>query len=357
MKSTDMQFGLFLTSAVVDGIDDAGALQLSLDSAQLAESLGYDHVWVAEHHFMDASVCSSALTLAAFLLGRTKRIRVGTAVVPAPLVHPITLAEQVAILDQVSGGRLHLGLGRGGYTLDYDVLSVSTERWTVGVEATVAAVVNALSTTGATSKNKLFPYESVTVRPRPRTQPHPPVYVATGTSEAVEVAACLRLPLQFYFYADTEARVRTIQQYQHFAQEHGWDGDVDHLHVVPCLVEDDEASARERMSAGMTDWLNSGNHPRLNDPKLDLDTRAQQITDFAPQVIEQSPIGPPDLVIEWLEAFNDITGARNIALHMEPVGDRDVTLRSICRFASDVAPRLSISGPRARTIEDTAARS
>ncbi|MCY3733305.1 MAG: LLM class flavin-dependent oxidoreductase, partial [Chloroflexi bacterium] len=225
-----MRFGLFLTNGVFDGIDDAAALQLSLDTAQLAESAGYDHLWVAEHHFMDASVCSSALTLAAFLLGRTERIRVGTAVVLAPLVHPITLSEQVAILDQVSGGRLDLGLGRGGYSLDYDVLSVSTERWTAGVEATVAALVDALSATRTTSKNQLFPYESVKVRPRPRTQPHPPVYVATGTSEAVEVAARLRLPLQFYFYADTESRVQTIQRYRGFAEAHGWDGEIDHLH-------------------------------------------------------------------------------------------------------------------------------
>ncbi|MYA02036.1 MAG: LLM class flavin-dependent oxidoreductase [Chloroflexi bacterium] len=356
MGSIAVRFGLFLTNGLFDGIDDSAALQLSLDSAQLAESLGYEHLWVAEHHFMDASVCSSALTLAAFLLGWTERIRVGTAVVLAPLVHPITLAEQVAILDQVSGGRLDLGLGRGGYSLDYDVFAVPTERWTEGVEPSVAAVVDALSNATVSCENSLFPYESVSVRPRPQTQPHPPVYVATGTAEAVEVAARLRLPLQFYFYADTESRVQTIQQYRGFAQKHGWDGDVDHLHVIPCLVEDDEASARERMSAGMISWLNSGNHPRLNDPELDLETRALQLADFAPQVIDQSPIGPPDVVIEWLEAFHRATGARNIALHMEPLGDSDGTLRSIRRFASDVAPHLRISGRRDRPIEDTTHR-
>ncbi|MYC00505.1 MAG: LLM class flavin-dependent oxidoreductase, partial [Chloroflexi bacterium] len=239
-----MQIGLFLNNGVFEHVNDAAALQLSVDSARLAESLGYDRLWVTEHHFIDFGVCSQALTLAGYLLGLTQRIRVGTAVVLAPLVHPITLAEQAAILDQVSGGRLDLGLGRGGYSLDYDVLSVPTERWSVGIEAIVTAVVDALSNRGVTSENELFPYQSVTVRPRPRTQPHPPVYVATATPEAVEVAARLRLPLQFYFAADTESRVKTIEQYRGFAQEHGWDGDIDHLHAIPCLVEDDEASAR-----------------------------------------------------------------------------------------------------------------
>ena len=350
-----MQFGLLLTNAVFDGVDDGAALQHSLDSARLAEALGYDRLWVAEHHFMDASVCSSALTLAGFLLGLTQRIRVGTALVLAPLVHPITLAEQVAILDQVSGGRLDLGLGRGGYSLDYDVVSVPTERWSVGIESMVTAVVDALSSTKATSEHELFPYRSITVRPRPRTRPHPPVYVATATSEAIEVAARLRLPLQFYFYADTEMRVQTIQQYRAIAQQHGWDGEIDHLHAVPCLVEDDEALARERMSAGMTAWLLSGNHPRLNDPELDLESRAEQLSDLAPQVIAQSPIGPPTRVIEWFKEFNRVTGARNFALHMEPLGEHAGTLRSIRRFAAEVAPHLRSGRRDAREVSRAAA--
>lgn len=335
-----MQVGLFLNNGVFDGVGDAAALQLSIDSAQLAESLGYDRLWVTEHHFIDFGVCSQALTLAGFLLGLTQRIRVGTAVVLAPLVHPITLAEQVAILDQVSGGRLDLGLGRGGYSLDYDVLSVATERWSVGIEATVTAVIDALSRTDVTSENELFPYQSVTVRPRPHTQPHPPVYVATATPEAVEVAARLRLPLQFYFAADTASRVKTIEQYRGFAHEYGWDGDIDHLHSIPCLVEDDEASARDRISAGMLASFNTGNHPGLQDPDLDLSERAEMTPALVAGVIGQSPVGPPERVIEWFDEFIVATGARNFALYMEPLGEPQATLESIHRFAADVMPQL-----------------
>jgi len=335
-----MQFGLFLNNGVFESVDDAPALQLSVDSARLAESLGYDRLWVTEHHFIDFGVCSQALTLAGYLLGLTQRIRVGTAVVLAPLVHPITLAEQAAILDQVSGGRLDLGLGRGGYSLDYEVLSVPTERWSVGIEAIVMAVVDALSNRGVTSDNELFPYQSVTVRPRPRTQPHPPVYVATATPEAVEVAARLRLPLQFYFAADTESRVKTIEQYRGFAQEQGWDGDIDHLHSIPCLVEDDEASARKRMSAGMLASFNTGNHPGLQDPDLDLSERAAMTPALVAGVIGQSPVGPPGQVVDWFDDFITATGARNVALYMEPLGEPQATLESIRRFAVDVMPRL-----------------
>ena len=335
-----MQLGLFLNNGVFDGVDDAAALQLSVDSARLAEKLGYDQLWVTEHHFIDFGVCSQALTLAGYLLGLTQRIRVGTAVVLAPLVHPITIAEQVAILDQVSGGRLDLGLGRGGYSLDYEVLSVPTERWSVGIEATLLAVIDALSNTGVSSEHELVPYPSVTVRPRPRTRPHPPIYVATATAEAVEVAARLRLPLQFYFAADTESRVKTIEQYRGFAQEHGWDGDIAHLHAIPCLVEEDESSARERMSAGLLASFNTGNHPGLQDPDLDLSKRAEMTPALVAGVIGLSPVGPPERVIEWFDAFIAATGARNFALYMEPIGDPEATLHSISRFAADVMPAL-----------------
>ena len=207
-----MDVGLFLNNGAFERVDDAAALRLSVESAQLAEALGYDRLWVTEHHFIDFGVCSQAMTLAGFLLGMTQRIRVGTAVVLAPLVHPITIAEQTAVLDQASGGRFDLGLGRGGYSLDYEVLSVPTQRWSAGIEVTLLAVIEALSQTNVSSEHELFPYRDVTVRPRPLTQPHPPIYVATSTSEAVQVAARLRLPLQFYFAADVESRVKTIEQ-------------------------------------------------------------------------------------------------------------------------------------------------
>lgn len=335
-----MQIGLFLNNGVFDGVDDSAALQLSIESAKLAESLGYDRLWVTEHHFIDFGVCSQALTLAGYLLGLTSRIRVGTAVVLAPLVHPITIAEQAAILDQASGGRLDLGLGRGGYSLDYEVLSVPTERWSVGIESTLLAVIDALSNTDVSSDHELFPYQSVTVRPRPRTQPHPPIYVATATAEAVEVAARLRLPLQFYFAADTESRVKTIEQYRGCAEEHGWDGEIDHLHAIPCLVDEDESSARARMSAGLLASFNTGNHPGLQDPNLDLSERAEMTPALVDSVIGQSPIGPPERLIEWLDEFIAATGGRNFALYMEPIGDPQATLASIERFAIDVMPRL-----------------
>jgi alkanesulfonate monooxygenase SsuD/methylene tetrahydromethanopterin reductase-like flavin-dependent oxidoreductase (luciferase family) len=70
-------------------------------------------VWLAEHHFMSYGICPSAVTLAAYVLGATRRVAVGTAVSVLSTVHPVALAEQAALLDQVSAGRFRLGGGPG----------------------------------------------------------------------------------------------------------------------------------------------------------------------------------------------------------------------------------------------------
>lgn len=339
-----MQIGLFLNSGVFEGVGDAAALQLTVDSARLAESLGYDRLWVTEHHFMDFGVCSQALTLAGYLLGLTQRVRVGTAVVLAPLVHPVTLAEQVGLLDQVSGGRLDLGLGRGGYGLDYDAFGVPPERWSVEVEATIRTLIDLLSQTDVSSEREHVAFRPVTVRPRPRTMPHPPIYVASTSEPSIAEAARRRLPLQFHFPQDTESRVKIIEQYRDCAREHGWNGDADHLHAIPCLVDDDESSARERMTAGMRASFHSGDHPLLPEAEAQHGARSMDYDAVAAGVTAQSPIGPPNRVLEWLEEFIAATGARNLSLYIGPLGDPDGTLLSIRRFAAEVAPQLKSRG-------------
>ena len=339
-----MQVGLFLNNGVFDGVDDGAALQLTLDAVSLAESAGYDQVWVTEHHFIEFGICSSAITLAGFLLGRTERIRVGTAVTLAPLWHPVALAEQVALLDQASGGRLEIGLGRGGYGLDYDAFGVPPERWSAEVEATVCTLIDLLSQTDVSSDSEHFPFPKLTVRPRPRTRPHPPIYVASANEGSIAEAARRRLPLQFHFPMDAATRVKIIEQYRERARQHGWDGDADHLHAIPCLVDDDESSARERMTAGMRASFHSGDHPLLPVAEAQHGARSMDYDAVATGVIGQSPIGPPERVLEWLEEFIAATGARKFAFYMEPLGDPQATLRSISRFAEDVLPRLRSMG-------------
>src|SRR3989442_15704513 len=102
------------------------------DAAVTAERAGLDSVWIAEHHFITSGVCPSAVAFAANVLGRTGRITVGTAVSMLSNRHPVALAEETALLDHLSGGRFHLGVGRGGPWVDLEVFGTGPPRYDQG---------------------------------------------------------------------------------------------------------------------------------------------------------------------------------------------------------------------------------
>ncbi|MGK5558291.1 LLM class flavin-dependent oxidoreductase [Actinomadura kijaniata] len=123
-----MRFGVFLLAARFPGEDDAAALERTVRAAVLAERVGFDDVWVAEHHFMTYGVVPSAAAFAGHLLGLTRRVHVGTAVSVLSNQHPVALAEQAAMLSLVSGGRFRVVTpdlrGFGGSLLGDDEPSI-----------------------------------------------------------------------------------------------------------------------------------------------------------------------------------------------------------------------------------------
>ena len=98
---SDRTFGLFLNMGANLAPTTAGVFDLTLREADAAEQLGYDELWVTEHHFIRFGINPSALTTAGFLLGRTERIRVGTAVTLSPLLHPVEMAERSATVGEL----------------------------------------------------------------------------------------------------------------------------------------------------------------------------------------------------------------------------------------------------------------
>src|SRR6059058_5197753 len=100
-----MRVGVFVLAGRFPGQDDGVALRRARDAVVAAEAAGFDDAWVAEHHFMSYGTCPSAITFAAHALGSTSRIGIGTAVSVLSTAHPVALAEQAALLDQVAEGR------------------------------------------------------------------------------------------------------------------------------------------------------------------------------------------------------------------------------------------------------------
>src|SRR4029077_2630982 len=104
-----------------------------VEMSQAAESLGFRNVWLAEDHFSTYGYLSRPVQLATYIAAKTTRLRVGTAVIVVPLHHPLLIAEEIAMLDVLSGGRAGIGLGRGYQRYEFErfglKLDADGQRW------------------------------------------------------------------------------------------------------------------------------------------------------------------------------------------------------------------------------------
>lgn len=161
----------------------------ALERIEIMDRGGFDAVWLAEHHFTTFSVCPSVHMLGTLAAARTKRLRIGTAVSLAALYHPLRLAEEVALLDMLSGGRVNWGAGRGFAPTEFNAFGVpmaeSAERFREAVEIVLRAwTQERLDFHGAH-----FKFENIEVMPKPMQRPHPPVWMAATSEPAIDWAA------------------------------------------------------------------------------------------------------------------------------------------------------------------------
>src|SRR5579859_170276 len=114
-----MKVGIALNMLCQEGRSDASVVGEHLAMGDLAEPLGFDSLFALEHHFTGYSMSPAPLQLLSYYAGRTKRITLGTCVIVLPWHDPIRVAEQIALLDVISGGRTLMGFGRGAATIEY----------------------------------------------------------------------------------------------------------------------------------------------------------------------------------------------------------------------------------------------
>src|SRR5215207_2798875 len=195
-----MDFGLFFLMQRDEAWSERAVYESTLTQMLAAESLGYHSVWFAEHHFIDYGLCPAPPVLAAFVAARTTTLRLGMGVSLLPLHHPVDLAEQLAVLDVVSGGRLDVGVGRGGTLQDYETFRSNRSESRQRVEEGIALMRQCWTGAPFDFKGRFHSAERLHVRPMPVQAPHPPLFVATNSEDSVYSAARLGLPTLSSFF-------------------------------------------------------------------------------------------------------------------------------------------------------------
>ena len=161
----------------------------ALQRIDVMDQTGYDAVWLAEHHFNTYSVCPSVHIMGTHVAARTKNLRIGTAVSLAGMYHPLRLAEEVALLDVLSGGRVNWGAGRGFDSTEFRAFDLSVEDSTAKFRENVKIVLAAWRNERLTFHGDYHDFDGIEVLPKPLQDPHPPVWMAASSPGAIEWAA------------------------------------------------------------------------------------------------------------------------------------------------------------------------
>lgn len=194
----------------------------ALQRIEIMESSGYDAVWLAEHHFHSFSVCPSVHMMGLQVAARTRRLRIGTAVSLAAFYHPLRLAEEVALLDIFSGGRVNWGAGRGFDSTEFRAFGVTPEESAERFHESVEIVLKAWSNERLTHAGRYYNFADVEVLPKPRQKPHPPVWLAASSEEAIRRAAAKGFSILMDPHSSHREIARKRELYRAGLEAVGW---------------------------------------------------------------------------------------------------------------------------------------
>ncbi|MFF3130110.1 LLM class flavin-dependent oxidoreductase [Streptomyces mirabilis] len=341
-----MHVGSFVLAAQFPGQGQGEALHRAVRTAEVAEEAGLDAVWLAEHHFVPYGTCPSAVTLAALLLGRTSRIRVGTAVSVLPTVHPVALGEQAALLHVTSGGRFTLGVGRGGPWVDLEVFGAGLEAYEKGFPESLDLLVRWLREPSVEGRGERFRFREVPVVPRPSESlsgsPGPEVVVACTSPASVRLAAERGLPMLLGMHVGDEEKAEMVSLWRQLARVAGRSTDeilgAAHVSAGVCQIADRRTDAVEALLKAMPGWLRQG-----LDAHVTVDGRARAMRDplvYTELLCGLHPVGTPRLCADRLAATSERTGISRFALLVEGSGDLAATEENVQRLGSEVLPHL-----------------
>src|SRR6266436_3844209 len=182
-----MDFGTFLLMQSPSARTSQEIYSRGVEVAQAAEALGFRNVWLAEHHFSTYGYLSRPAQLATYIAAKTTRLRVGTAVIVVPLHHPLVVAEEIATLDLLSGGRLDVGLGRGYQHYEFERFGLELESGRARWEESVDVILKALAGGPFSYEGKIYKIPETTIFPQME-QPRPPIWITAQSPDSVEGA-------------------------------------------------------------------------------------------------------------------------------------------------------------------------
>ena len=346
------------------------ALRDELALIRHADALGFHRCWIREHHFTDYGFLPNTMVLLAHAAAVTEQIRLGTAVVTLPLHHPVRAAEDVALVDVLSDGRVDVGIGRGYQSVEFDTFGVPLAEARSRTDEAIEIMTALWAGQAVRHAGPHWSFDEIRLQPRPLQRPHPPLYYVSVNTESIAHYAAKGIP----FIVDSTVRTSRLAEladlWRGIARAHGHDrdgdgaGEPDLVAVRYVWVDRSDAAAREYVastppvtSTDTDDRL----RPLLADGTVapgyeywDKGWHGRDLAyyDPAPDWEDRWLAGAPDRVIDQIRALHDL-GIRDVCCvfgHDAFVRPRAEIERRMSLFAREVMPAfhaVALTGPTA----------
>jgi alkanesulfonate monooxygenase SsuD/methylene tetrahydromethanopterin reductase-like flavin-dependent oxidoreductase (luciferase family) len=377
-----MRFGLFYEHQLprAEGERDEGRLLAdALEQVELADRLGIDYVWEVEHHFLEEYSHSSAPEV--FLAAasqRTSRIRLGHGIVQVPpaVNHPARVAERVATLDLISGGRVEFGTGEGSSQMELGAFGVDRVEKRAQWEESLDAITRMfVEQPFAGYEGRWISMPPRNVIPKPKQRPHPPLWVACSRRETILTAAQRGLGALSFAFVEPEAAKEWVDSYYELIASDrcvpaGFAVNPNVAVVLPLMCHRDEATAIERGIDGahffgfsLAYYYAFGEHrPGRSNVWQEFQERRAEVG-FAREIVtpDDAPlgvrllqqglgslrgaIGTPDQVADLIGRYETSGVDQVIFVSQAGANRHDHICESLELFATDVLPRFAERAP------------
>lgn len=352
-----MKVGIALNMLQKPGLSDAAVVAEHLAMGDLAEPLGFDSLFALEHHFTGYAMSPAPCQLLSYYAGRTKRLALGTAVIVLPWHDPIRVAEEIALLDILCGGRCLFGFGRGAASVEYEGMRIPMGEARARFVEAAQIVRLALSEESFEWQGEHFRIPRTSIRPRPISHPERRFYASSVSPESAEIMAKMGFGMLMIMQNEWTKCQADIDRFRETAMAVG------HLPPPPIVLTnvscaESRAEAQERAVTWLgRKWDSIDNHYHFSDGHLagvkgyesyaatartyarmkDPEKRAKA-TDF---YVSIQIVGTPDDCLEKIRELQRLTGLGHLITEFSfggmPHEDAELNMRL---FADRVLPTL-----------------
>ena len=352
-----MKVGMALNMLCQPGRSDVSVVNEHMAMGDLVEPLGFDSLFALEHHFTGYAMSPAPLQLLAYYAGRTKRIQLGTAVIVLPWHDPLRVAEEIALLDIMCGGRCMFGFGRGAASVEYEGFRIPMGEARGRFIEAAKIVKQALANDSFEFQGEFYRIPRTSVRPRPISHPERRLYGTAVSPESVDVMARLGFSMLVIMQNEWPKAAADVRRYRDVAAQEGFTPRPPMILTnVSCAESRAEAQERAMEWLGKK-WDSIDNHYHFSDghlnsvkgyesydkvgqtyAKMKDPTRRSKATEF---YVSIQLVGTPDDCIQKVAELQQLTGLDHLISEFSfggmPHEEAEINMRL---FADKVLPVL-----------------